>query len=143
MGRGRAAGGVGVDSACGDLSRRITSIPWYLTLPAIRWNFLSEEFLEFVGTEFQDFFRIVIEGPSGSDTVFEQSIDDINAQYPLTLVSPAIVFDQGDVYGTGWLDVTLDLSAYQGDLVTVRFQASDKGDSIYDTVILLDQVAIN
>ena len=75
--------------------------------------------------------------------MFEKSIDDINAQYPLTLVSPAIVFDQGDIYGTGWLDLTLDLSAYQGDLVTVRFQASDFGDSIYDTVILLDQIAIN
>ena len=134
--------GLGFTETSGEISQlfRVDASTSTMTL---RWNFLSEEFLEFVGTEFQDFFRIVIEGPSGSATVFEKSIDDINAQYPLTLVSPAIVFDQGDIYGTGWLDLTLDLSAYQGDLVTVRFQASDFGDSIYDTVILLDQIAIN
>lgn len=110
----------------------------------LRWNFLSEEFLEWVGSEYQDFFRVTLRPASGGVVVlFEKTIDQIHAQYDLTRVSPEIVFDQGDVYMTGWLDLTFDLSPYRGQFVTIVFEATDIGDSIYDTAVLLDAMVIN
>lgn len=110
----------------------------------LKWNFLSEEFLEFVGSQYQDFFKVSIRDEAGNDTtLFYKTIDDIADQYTLALVSPEIVFDVGDVYGTGWLELTFDITAYQNQIVTLTFAAGDVGDSVYDTVILLDEIAVD
>lgn len=113
-----------------------------LTL-SFNWNFLSEEFMEYVGSQYQDYFKVLLVDQNGIEHIlFSKSIDDIAAGYELTHVSPEIVFDRGDVYGTGWLSLDLDLSAYAGQHVTLIFAASDIGDSIYDTAILLDDITI-
>lgn len=113
-----------------------------LTL-SFNWNFLSEEFMEYVGSQYQDYFKVLLVDQNGTEhTLFSKSIDEIAAGYELTHVSPEIVFDRGDVYGTGWLNLQLDLSAYAGQHVTLIFAASDIGDSIYDTAILLDNITI-
>lgn len=113
-----------------------------LTL-SFNWNFLSEEFMEYVGSQYQDYFKVLLVDQNGTEhTLFSKSIDEIAAGYELTHVSPEIVFDRGDVYGTGWLDLQLDLSAYAGQHVTLIFAASDIGDSIYDSAILLDNITI-
>ena len=107
------------------------------------WNFLSEEFMEFVGSQYQDYFKVLLIDQNGTEhTLFSKSIDEMAAEYELSSVSPDIVFDQGGVYGTGWLNLSLDLSAYAGQRVTLIFAASDIGDSIYDTAILLDNITI-
>ena len=69
-------------------------------------------------------------------------INDINAEYSLSLVSPEIVFDVGDVYGTGWQYNEFDISAFAGQSISLVFACGDAGDSIYDTVILLDEIII-
>lgn len=113
-----------------------------LTL-SFNWNFLSEEFMEYVGSQYQDYFKVLLVDQNGTEhTLFSKSIDEITGGYELTHVSPEIVFDRGDVYGTGWLSLDLDLSAYAGQSVTLIFAASDIGDSIYDTAILLDNITI-
>jgi hypothetical protein len=110
---------------------------------SVNWNFLSEEFMEFVGSIYQDYFRISIIDESGAETVlFEKTIDAIAAEYPPYLVSPDIVFDQGDVYATGWQISVLDISSFAGTGVTLVLAAGDVGDSVYDTAILLDDIAI-
>ena len=62
--------------------------------------------------------------------------------YSLSLLSPDVVFDVGDVYGSGWLSFSYDLSAFAGQIVTIRFAAGDVGDSAYDTAILLDDIQV-
>lgn len=110
---------------------------------SLKWNFFSEEFMEFVGSQYQDFFKVSIIDETGNETtLFYKTIDDMADQYTLSLVSPGIGFDVGDVYGTGWLELEFDLSAYQNQIVTIVFAAGDVGDSIYDTVILLDEISI-
>lgn len=110
---------------------------------SFKWNFLSEEFLEYVGSQYQDYFKVIVIDQNGvQNTLFSKSIDQIHESYELTSVSPEIVFDQGGVYGTGWLDLSLDLSAFAGQHITLVFAASDIGDSIYDTAILLDDITI-
>lgn len=110
---------------------------------SFNWNFLSEEFMEYVGSQYQDYFKVsVIDQVGVEHTLFSKSIDDIAADYELTHVSPEIVFDRGDVYGTGWRTTHLDLSAYAGQRVTLVFASSDIGDSIFDTAILLDNITV-
>jgi hypothetical protein len=109
----------------------------------INWNFLSEEFMEWVGSQFQDYFEIaIIDEDQIKHVLFYMTIDDIANSYPPSLVSPEIIFDQGDVYGTGWQFSTFDITPYAGTAVTLVLSSGDVGDSIYDTVILLDEIAI-
>ncbi len=142
--------GLGFTEATGSIfqSFRVGNTQSTLT---VKWNFLSEEFLEFINSQFQDYFRIIIRHADGSEEVLlSKTIDEIAADFGATLedpgnliyVSPGIVFDIGDVYMTGWQTSTFNISQYQGQRVTLIFEAGDVGDSIYDTAILLDEVSV-
>jgi len=109
----------------------------------IRWNFLSEEFLEYVGSQFQDYLKITIVVGNDEHVVFYKTIDDFDLEYALILVSPDIVFDQGDVYMTGWQNISIDISGYAGSNITLIIEAGDVGDSIYDSAVLLDDINVD
>ncbi len=129
------------------------------TTLTIKWNFLSEEFLEYINSSFQDFFIVKIKTKNGAETILlSKNIDGIAAEFGaqqftgaegevpqpgnLVGVSPGIVFDRGDIYMTDWQTSTFDISAYQGKVVTLYLMAGDVGDSIFDTAILLDDITI-
>ena len=100
------------------------------------WNFFSEEFLEYCGSQYQDFFRV-----SFGDTELQKTkVDDLCNDPNVTLVQADVAFDQGDVYMTGWIPQSVDVTALAGTTATLTFAAGDVGDSIYDTVILVDNV---
>lgn len=117
------------------------------------WNYISEELLEWIGSEFQDPFKVTITKVDGSstETLIYETVDSIAADFGATqdcggnliYVSPDIVFDRGDVWMTDWQKSTFDISAFQGSEVTLKFEAEDLGDEIYDTVILLDNIKID
>lgn len=108
-----------------------------------KWNFLSEELLEYVGSIYQDYFKVtIIDSEDYETTVFYVDVDEIDADYGPYLVSPDIVFDVGDVYATGWNTYTYSLSSWANEIVTIRFSAGDVGDSAFDTAILLDEIAV-
>lgn len=109
---------------------------------SIKWNFLSEEFMEYVGSIYQDYLRITIIDGNQYDVLFYMTVDDFAAQYSLISVSPTIVFDQGDVYMTGWMTSTFDISKYQGKTITLLIESGDVGDSIYDSATLLDEISV-
>ncbi len=134
--------GLGFTDATGSVFQSFC-VPGDATTLSLNWNFLSEEFLEYVGSQYQDYFMITITDDQGVENVlFYKTIDEIYAEYALSAVSPDIVFDIGDVYGTGWLFSSFDISTYAGKSVTISFNAGDVGDSIYDTVILLDDILV-
>lgn len=125
----------------------------------VKWNFLSEEFLTFIGSSYQDYFKIKIKVQNGSEiTLLSKTIDGIAADFgasydpntsppteiagDLVKVSPEIVFDRGDVYMTNWQTSTYDITPYRGKIVTLYLEAGDVGDSIYDTAILLDEISV-
>ena len=121
------------------------------TTLSFNWNYLSEEFLEYIGSQYQDYFIVSIVDEDGNEEILlSKSVDQIAADFGaahgvqgnLIPVSPEIVFDRGDVYMTGWLTSTFDISKYQGKNVTLYFKSHDVGDSIYDTAILLDEITV-
>ena len=119
------------------------------------WNFLSEEFLEYIGSSYQDLFQVSIRLKDGSeDILLLKNIDNVAADFgasndppvPGSLINATadgISFDQGDVYMTGWqFNYSYDVSKYRGEVVTLVLQAWDVGDSIFDTAITLDDIKI-
>ncbi|MDB6139963.1 MAG: hypothetical protein JWO94_3035, partial [Verrucomicrobiaceae bacterium] len=136
--------GLGFTTTSGSIQQRLC-VPSAGGLFAFDWDFFSEEWLEYVGSEFQDAFSVSVaevDATSGAvgafTTLFYQDIDSLQ-----DFVYPADVgFDQGDVYATGWRTATLDLNAYKGKTIMVRFGCTDVGDSIYDSAILLDEISV-
>ncbi len=125
----------------------------------LKWNFMSEEFLEFINSSFQDFFIVkIIDKDGNEDVLINRTIDIIANNFgakeftnkenevpqpgSLIKLSPEIVFDKGDVYMTGWQTFTFDVSNYRKQIITLVISAGDVGDSSFDTVILLDDISI-
>lgn len=132
--------GLGYTTSSGSISQTFWVDPNNTTL-TVKWNFFSEEFMEWVGSQFQDYFEIkIIDEQGTSTTIFRKTIDDIAGGYSLTKVSPDIVFDKGDVYATGWQFLQYSLLQWADQYVTIELSCGDVGDSIYDTAILLDAI---
>lgn len=106
------------------------------------FNFISEEFPEFVGTPFDDSFRAVITTGANQMTFAEVSV---NQSGGYTLIGDCD-FPGGDSTcgQTGWREGSVDLSAYAGTntpvTVELLFSAIDAGDNIYDTHVLIDNI---
>ena len=142
--------GLGYTTATGRIFQTFRVYPGQTTL-TVKWNFLSEEFLEYIGSQYQDYYQIVMKAENGTETVlFSKTIDQMAADFgatkedPGTLisVSPDITFDRGGVYMTGWQTSTFPVSQFAGQRATLILRAGDVGDSIYDTAILLDDVSV-
>jgi hypothetical protein len=130
--------GLGLTKAVGSFEQSLClpSLPpgaSNLTL-SFDWNFFSEEFLEYCGSHFQDSFEVTF----GDTTLLSRAVDDLcDSVFP-----DEVVFDQGDVHTTGWLPQTVDMTPFAGTTGVLKFGAEDVGDSIFDTVILVDRLSL-
>jgi len=96
------------------------------------WNYFSEEFLEFCGSIYQDYFTVSLLGT----TVQYNDVDSLCG----SVFSSDVSFDKGGVYNTGWQSKEVDVTSLAGQSGELIFSAGDVGDSIYDTAILIDNV---
>lgn len=133
--------GLGFTTSSGGISQtfQVDNQDTYLS---INWNFISEEFLEYVGSIYQDYLKITITSDGISEIVFEKNIDQFAGDYELIVVSPDIVFDIGDVYMTNWQETIIDLIPYRNKNITITIEVGDVGDSVYDSAVLLDDIRI-
>ena len=133
--------GLGFTTDSGTISQSFC-MPMEATSISFDWNFFSEEFLEYVGSQFQDSFIVTltdVDDPTVSVELLNVYVDSL-----ASIVSPvANSFDQGDVYATGWQSTSASIpEALRGRHTRLSFRATDVGDSIYDTAVLIDQVEI-
>lgn len=151
--------GLGFTTATGKIYQTFTVRQNQSTL-TVKWNFLSEEFLEFINSSFQDYFTITIKDDKGAETVLlSRTIDGIASDFGakkyynesgelvlepgnLKKVSPGVKFDRGDVYMTDWQTSTFNVGSFKGKRITLSLSAGDVGDSIYDTAIILDDISL-
>ena len=138
-----------ISSGFGSLNNQTTSsisqtfvVPANASSISFDYNVVSEEPMEFVGTEFNDRFVVELYNTSGKllETFAQESVND-STWYAISGVD----FYDGDdtTYHTRWKTVTSNaISKYKGQTVTIRFSVYDKGDSIYDTATLIDSVVI-
>ena len=143
--------GLGYTTTSGSLSQCLKVENNQSTI-TLNWNFLSEEFLEYIHSPYQDFFKIKLKRENGTEVVLlSKTIDqialafgaDTNHAGQLISVSPDIVFDVGGVYMTGWQPVSFDITPYRGQTIVIVFECGDVGDSIFDSAILIDAVKVN
>jgi hypothetical protein len=122
------------------------------------WNFYSEEFKEYCQRGYDDTFRVTITDvkadPDTEILLFQTSVDSLcgacdgsdvtsEACLNLPLIDSPVAFDRGDAWYTGWeTNQTVDISAYKGKSVIIKFYIEDKGDTIYDTAVLIDNIRI-
>ncbi|MGA9115579.1 MAG: choice-of-anchor L domain-containing protein, partial [Bacteroidota bacterium] len=143
--------GLGFTTSTGRIFQTFRIRPGQATL-RLKWNFLSEEFLEYIGSQYQDYFEVVLRPQAGSEVVLmRKTIDMIASEFGATdstagnliSVSPGIVFDRGGVYMTGWQTNSFGIANFAGQRVTLILRAGDVGDSVFDTAILLDDITVN
>jgi hypothetical protein len=106
---------------------------------SLKYDVVSEEPMEFVGSQFDD--KLIIQIVTGSGTT-DIAKEEVNTSVWLPITG--INFEGGDstVYHTGWKSVTADLSAYKGKSITIKIVVYDVGDSIYDTAAVIDDITI-
>ena len=117
------------------------------------WRMYSEEFEEYCGSTYQDYFVVSILNADGTKQELARwTIDDIcpagaNSCTKCGAKSPGITktdlkFDHGDVWGTAWQTTTLPLPGNAAS-ATLVWEVNDVGDSSYDTVVLLDGIVLS
>jgi hypothetical protein len=72
--------------------------------------------------------------------VFSESVDSAKWKAVKGIDFPG---SDNTVYQTEFKEVKIDLTPYRGQSVKLEFNVFDRGDTIYDTVALIDNVRIN
>lgn len=105
-----------------------------------KYNVISEEPMEFVGSKYDDKFEVQILDYSDR-VLYSEVIESVNSStwYQVTGVD----FDGGDdtVYQTNWKTKTIDISSYQSQFIKIKFLVYDVGDSAYDTAVVIDDIS--
>ncbi len=111
--------------------------------------FYSEEFKEWCGSVFQDAVEVTLTDGEQTVTVLDFSIDDVCPASECNgcgtlfgeLAQSDVAFDQGDVWSTAWQKLAFPLPpGLAGKPVTLKISVTDKGDSIYISVLALDAI---
>ena len=140
--------GMGYTVQTGELRQRFC-VPSAKTKFTFYWRYYSEEFLEWCGSPYQDAFQATLAGEQGQLAAVDVKLDDLCpanqcigcGSMDVGVVPSDQSFDQGDVYNTQWQEAQLNISALAGQgPVTLKFFATDAGDAIYDTAILIDSI---
>ena len=115
------------------------TVPEGLNKLTIHYNFVSEEYPEYVGSQYNDVMQITLHTPDGSREVAFEDVNNANFE-PVS----DIPCGSGDcTWGqTGWLEASIDVSEWAGTDDTLTITVHDVGDTIFDTVVLVDDISI-
>jgi len=108
-----------------------------------KYNFMSSEFQEFVGSLFDDSFIITVAGPDGSFSDLVTSVNTIGENNTQCDGFPNMP-DTGDNYAgsTGWMTKTVNFPNV-GQPSFIIFTVTDVSDFIYSSVVAFDEVNYN
>ena len=134
-----------ISSGDGAIGGSSSSLKQTFTVPAgvgelsLHYNFISEEYPEYVGSQFNDVMNVTLHTPDGSREVAFEEVNSANFE-PVS----GVPCGSGDcTWGqTGWLSASIDVSQWAGTNDTLTLTVHDVGDTAYDTVVLIDNIAI-
>jgi hypothetical protein len=152
--------GLGFTTAAGSIEQSFC-LPKDAKRVDLEWNFCSEEFVEWCGSSFDDTFQVELVTAAGGNVLLTESVNGLcggvsgtslafdqsgPACEPTDGVGPGTGGNDCKVWGTGWRAASLDVAAVatanDGKSVTLRLSASDRGDSAYDSAVLVDNIRI-
>ena len=133
---------IGIDGNGTEGSRmyQTVKIPENASELSFDYNFVSEEPMEFVGSDYDDAFGVVIS--QGNSILYSKVLASVNTSTWYEI--GGVDFEGGDntAYETRWLKGKIDMTQFKGQTVTISFVVFDKGDKIYDSACLLDDVVL-
>lgn len=104
------------------------------------YNFISEEPMEYVGSQFDDKFIVRISDSNGI-LLISETLETVNSSswYPVNNID----FESGDstVFYTLWKVANIDISKYQNQDIQIEFLVCDVGDSQYDSAVVIDNIS--
>jgi hypothetical protein len=140
---GYITSGGGAEGAASSGLEQSFQVPTGTRYLLLSYNVVSEEYPEYVGTEYNDVFNATLFTPSGQrEIVFA----DVNGVVWLGAVNGVPdSHGSGDLtWGqTGWRTVAIDVSDFAGTDDTLTLTVHDVGDTIYTTIVLLDSVRLS
>jgi hypothetical protein len=137
-----------VSTGLGAVNESNSSITQTFTVPAnaksltYKYNFVSEEPMEYVNTKYNDQFEISVTNSNGEKFTLHTGDIDHSTWIPL---APGSIFADGDntAFHTGWQTMTHNIAdESKGKPVTLTFHVWDNGDSYYDSALLIDDIRI-
>lgn len=116
------------------------------------YNFITDEYPTYVGSQFNDKFTATVITPDGTNNFLEVTVNNSNITQACSSMQPSPPNDD-DPYpapvlttggATGWRSASIDLSAYADEnnpvIVGIIFGLSDAGDNGFDTQVLIDNI---
>lgn len=136
-----------VSTGLGAVQNSVSSVEQTFKVPAATttlsfdYNVVSEEPMEFIGSIFDDQFEVAL---ITSNATIQIAYESVNTSTWLPIAGVNFYGGDSTVYETGWKHVLIDVTAYAGQQpITIRFKTWDKGDSIYDTAAIIDNIVLN
>jgi len=103
------------------------------------YDFVTEEWPEFVGTQFNDSVRIVLVEPD--ENVIVLAVESVNGSTFFPVEGIDFPGGDGTVGHTGWKTVSAVIPITKGPGSYV-VQIQDAGDDVYDSVVLVDAIRL-
>ncbi|WP_375448521.1 hypothetical protein [uncultured Fibrella sp.] len=133
---------VSTSTAAGDASSTMILGPINTSLTSLsfNYNFISAEFNDYVGTQFDDTAMFTVYGPKGAYSTFVNSVNTI-AKNNNKVTFPGMP-DGGDSYvgATGWLSKKYTFNDV-GSPAFVVFTATDVSDTRLSTILAVDNLS--
>ncbi|MBM4146098.1 MAG: hypothetical protein FJ240_07460 [Nitrospira sp.] len=128
-------GGQALESTTSILTSGPVQVPAGKQSMSFNYDFISEEFDEYVGSIYDDVFKVSVSGPLGSFSEVVVSVNIIGREnsYPVNFAG------LGGADHTGWLTKTIDISTL-GSPIIISFEVSDVGDDEFTSVAVIDNI---
>ncbi len=113
-------------------------VPGGATKLKFDFRFMSEEYPEYVGSEFNDFFNAYLTDSTGTHQIaFDTNGNIINVNN--NFFDPAI-YPAGTVFNGATPKLTTTADVTPGDSISLKFEVGDVGDGVFDTAVFIDNV---
>ncbi|MDD3003637.1 choice-of-anchor L domain-containing protein [Flavobacterium sp.] len=131
-----AIGGATSMMILGPINSNVSSV-------SFNYNFLSAEFQEYVGSQFDDSFMAIVAGPNGAHAEFITSVNTIGTANTACSSFPGMP-DNGDSYfgTTGWINKQMSFNNTGNDTYII-FLVTDVSDTIYSSIVCIDDISYN
>jgi hypothetical protein len=123
-----------LDTTSSIINNKFVVIPFDATKLSCDWNFLSNEYPQWVGTQYNDKFSVNVSFEDNTGQVLLTSLTLNSANWKQST--------SGYNGETGWTHSEIDVSQYRYKAIKIKFQVEDVGDTIVDSALLIDNVQI-
>jgi len=140
--------GLGSASSEGRIDQLVISPRTAAATFKVQYNFVTTEFPQFLGTQFNDTFSVTItDVSSGASKTLVSFGGELNKLFspgdPVVQGLPSNILDHTAGGQTGWQVKSLsNLHLKQGGRYLVQFRVNDVGDAVFDSALLINKASL-